>query len=226
MNKLVTFGDSFLAQYRYFPKLEPTSWIDFICEKNNFKLHGFGDPGTGPYNAVMNFMNYRKDFDICFFAWSEIFRDFYPHRTLAGIAKGKSSAMGELEKMFIPTTQKEFSNFNTEYNLNKDFETLRVKATLEYLDKHLQKHYSDKKFIHFYCLSKYGKYPYTFKHGINILPLLSEFANIDKPKDMGYDNRPLHMAPKVHKSFARQLNDLLNDDSLNNGDTVEFDIEH
>ena len=34
------------------------------------------------------------------------------------------------------------------------------------------------------------------------------------------------MSPKVHVSFARQLNKVLDNNSLNDGDTVEFDIEH
>ena len=55
MNKLVTFGDSFLAQRKYYPTSKPTSWIDMVCQENNFTLDGYGDGGTGPYNAIFNF---------------------------------------------------------------------------------------------------------------------------------------------------------------------------
>jgi len=50
--KLVTFGDSFLAQRTYFKEVEPISWIDYICKENNFRLDGYGDGGTNPYNAI------------------------------------------------------------------------------------------------------------------------------------------------------------------------------
>ena len=36
MNKLVTFGDSFLAQRRVV-KQQSRSWIDMVCKENNFK---------------------------------------------------------------------------------------------------------------------------------------------------------------------------------------------
>ena len=35
--KLVTFGDSFLAQRTYFKTVEPISWRDYICKENRLK---------------------------------------------------------------------------------------------------------------------------------------------------------------------------------------------
>ena len=77
MNRLVTFGDSFIAQRSYFKTLESRSWIDYVCRENNFDLDGYGDGGTGPYNAILNFLEYKEHFDVCFFVWSQIFRIFF-----------------------------------------------------------------------------------------------------------------------------------------------------
>ena len=66
-----------------------------------------------------------------------------------------------------------------------------------------------------------------FEHGINIKPCLNDFSNIgDKKEYKNNDPRLLHMIPKVHKSFAKQLNKVLKDESLKNGDIVEFNLEH
>ena len=221
MNKLVTFGDSFLAQRKYYPTLKPTSWIDMVCQENNFTLDGYGDGGTGPYNAIFNFLNYREDFDICFFSWSHIFRVIYNNRRVIDIVKGKQKEMDISGEELTELYHKYF--FSTD-----EFEWVKAQAMLEWFDRYLQKIYKDKKFIHLYCFKINNKdfYPHTFKHGINVFPFLEDFAKIDEPKDIGDDYRKLHMAPKVHVSFARQLNEVLNNNSLNDGDTVEFDIEH
>ena len=54
-----------------------------------------------------------------------------------------------------------------------------------------------------------------------------EFSKISqKDDDDGYDPRLMHMIPEVHKSFAKQVNKLLKNKSLNNGDMVEFNLEN
>ena len=68
MNKLVTFGDSFVVQRTFFLPEESKSWLDYVCRENKFRLDGYGDGGTGPYNAILNFLEYEEDFDICFCA--------------------------------------------------------------------------------------------------------------------------------------------------------------
>ena len=213
MNKLVTFGDSFLAQRRVV-EIESRSWIDMVCKENKFDLDGYGYSGTGPYNAILNFLDYDKNFNICFFAWSHIWRPFYMHNKLDK----------KIDKYFV------------KYFLNEKIEYVKLQATLQWLDKYLQKNYSHKKFIHFYCFeSGYNHlhdvdgtnlYPHIFEHGINIKPCLNDFSNIgDKKEYKNNDPRLLHMIPKVHKLFAKQLNKVLKDKSLNNGDVVEFSLE-
>ena len=221
MNKLVTFGDSFLAQRVYYKELEPTSWIDMVCQKNNFTLDGYGDAATGPYNAIFNFLNYREDLDICFFSWSYILRAIYNNRKLIDIVKGKQKEMDISGEELTELYHKYF--FSTD-----EFEWVKAQAMLEWFDRHLQKNYKDKKFIHFYCfeINHKGFYPHMFEHGINIKPCLNDFSNIgDKKEYKNNDPRLLHMIPKVHKLFAKQLNKVLKDKSLNNGDVVEFSLE-
>tara|TARA_A100001515_G_scaffold4032_1_gene4042 strand:- start:607 stop:1224 length:618 start_codon:yes stop_codon:yes gene_type:complete len=205
MNKLVTFGDSFLAQHKYFPKIEPTSWIDMVCQENNFDLDGHGVGGIGPWSTIMNFLNYDKDFDVCFFAWSSLHREM---------------------------------NIKKETD---DYIFLKGIALLQWFDRFLQKNYSDKKIIHLYSFKEedikfevgilkknnihFDFYPHIFEQGINIKPELLEFSKL---LDFNFekDIRPLHMASQVHKSFAKQLNKVLKDESLNNGDMVEFNLEY
>ena len=229
--KLVTFGDSFLAQRAYFKTTEPISWIDYICKENNFRLDGYGDGGTNPYNAILNFLEYNEDFDICFFSWSHIFRVIYNNRRLIDIANGYETAQEQID---IP--QQELTDIYYKYVFaTDDFEWVKAQAMLEWFDRHLQKNYKDKKFIHFYSLKINDKdfYPHIFKHGINIKPHLAEFSHIGgedytpiDPHNVKPSDRRIHMIPKVHKLIANQLNKILKDESLSNGDVVEFSLEH
>ena len=203
MKKLVTFGDSFIAQRKYFKELEPKSWLDIICKENNFDLDGRGVGGVGPWSTIMNFLNYDKDFDVCFFAWSTLHREM---------------------------------NIKKETD---DYIFLKGIALLQWFDRFLQKNYSDKKIIHLYSFKEedikvgilkknnihFDFYPHIFEQGINIKPELIKFSKLFDFKTTS-DDRPLHMASQVHKSFAKQLNKVLKDESLNNGDMVEFNLEY
>ena len=224
MKKLVTFGDSFLAQRRSFEETESRSWIDYVCRENKFRLDGYGDGGTNPYNAILNFLDYNKDFHTCFFSWSHIFRVIYNNRRLIDIANGYETAQEQID-----ISQQELSKLYYKYVFATDeFEWVKAQAMLEWFDRHLQENYKDKKFIHFYCfeINPKGFYPHMFEHGINIKPCLNDFSNIgDKKEYKNNDPRLLHMIPKVHKLFAKQLNKVLKDKSLNNGDVVEFSLE-
>ena len=98
MNKLVTFGDSFIAQRNHLPFIDKTrstnfTWIDYVCRENNFRLDGYGDGGTGPYNAILNFLEYKEHFDVCFFVWSQIFRIFFNQRSVSDIKKSRPKWM-------------------------------------------------------------------------------------------------------------------------------------
>ena len=219
MNKLVTFGDSFLAQRVYYKELEPTSWIDMVCQKNNFTLDGYGDGGTGPYNAIFNFLNYREDFDICFFSWSHISRVIYNNRRVIDIVKGKQKEMDISGEELTELYHKYF--FSTD-----EFEWVKAQAMLEWFDRHLQENYKDKKFIHLYSLHISDKafYPHIFKHGINIKPHLAQFSYIGG-EDYNHADRLIHLTTEAHQLFAKQLNKVLKDESLNNGDVVEFSLE-
>ena len=224
MKKLVTFGDSFLAQRRSFEEAESRSWIDYVCRENKFRLDGYGDGGTNPYNAILNFLDYNKDFHTCIFSWSHIFRVIYNNRRLIDIANGYETAQEQID---IP--QQELSKLYYKYVFATDeFEWVKAQAMLEWFDRYLQENCKDKKFIHFYCfeINPKGFYPHMFEHGINIKPCLNDFSNIgDKKEYKNNDPRLLHMIPKVHKLFAKQLNKVLKDKSLNNGDVVEFSLE-
>ena len=221
MNKLVTFGDSFLAQRRVV-KQQSRSWIDMVCKENNFTLDGYGDAATGPYNAIFNFLNYREDFDICFFSWSHIFRVNYNNRRLIDIANGYETAQEQID-----ISQQELTDFYHKYFLTTDkFEWVKAQAMLEWFDRHLQENYKDKKFIHLYSLHISDKafYPHIFKHGINIKPHLAEFSYIGG-EDYNHADRLIHLTTEAHQLFAKQLNKVLKDESLNNGDVVEFSLE-
>ena len=201
MKKLVTFGDSFIAQRKYFKELEPKSWLDIICKENNFDLDGRGVGGVGPWSTIMNFLNYDKDFDVCFFAWSTLHREM---------------------------------NIKKETD---DYIFLKGIALLQWFDRFLQKNYSDKKIIHLYSFKEedikfevgilkknnihFDFYPHIFEQGINIKPELIKFSKLFDFKTTS-DDRPLHMASQVHKSFAKQLNKVLKDESLNIKHSVRF----
>ena len=43
---------------------------------------------------------------------------------------------------------------------------------------------------------------------------------------MNAPDRILHLIPEVHKPFSKQVNKVLKDKSLNNGDVVEFNLEY
>ena len=70
--------------------------------------------------------------------------------------------------------------------------------------------------------------PMNFFKYVN-LSIYFNRINIEFKKDLfgnkNNDPRLLHMIPKVHKLFAKQLNKVLKDKSLNNGDVVEFSLE-
>ena len=152
----------------------------------------------------MDFLNYDKDFDVCFFAWSTLHREV------------------DIKKE------------------TDDFIFLKGIALLQWFDRFLQKNYSDKKIIHLYSFKEednlvdsilkknnihFDFYPHIFEQGINIKPELLKFSKL---LDFNFekDIKPLHMASQVHKSFAKQLNKVLKDESLNNGDMVEFNLEY
>lgn len=218
MNKLITFGDSFIAQNKYFKGIELISWLDIICKENNFDLDGYGCPETGILNTIMNFKRYDRDFDVCIFAWTDPSREYLPTRTLKVIRSGDWEYITDKEKKIGDKYLKYFSDNSIRWLLSE--------AVLGNFDKELCELYPDKKFIHLYCFEISDKfYPHIFKHGINIKPELIKFSKLSDFKIVN-DDRPLHMASEVHKSFAKQLNKVLKDESLNNGDIVEFNLEH
>lgn len=218
MNKLITFGDSFIAQNKYFKEIEPISWLDIICKENNFDLDGYGCSETGILNTIMNFKRYDGDFDVCIFAWTDPNRDYLPTRTLKVIRSGYYHSITDKEKKIGEKYYKYFSDDSIRWLLSE--------SVLGNFDKELRELYPDKKFIHLYCFEIGDEfYPHIFKHGINIKPELIKFSKLLDFKTDN-DDRPLHMAPEVHKSFAKQLNKVLKDESLNNGDIVEFNLEH
>ena len=87
-NKLITFGDSFIAQRSLDPTME--TWIDYICKENNLELDGYGAPGNGIWNTVLNFLEYEEDFDVCIFAWSDQSREYFPLRNIRNIRDGQN----------------------------------------------------------------------------------------------------------------------------------------
>ncbi len=94
------------------------------------------------------------------------------------------------------------------------------------MEKNDKENYKDKKFIHLYSLHISDKafYPHIFKHGINIKPHLAEFSYIGG-EDYNHADRLIHLTTEAHQLFAKQLNKVLKDESLNNGDVVEFSLE-
>jgi|TARA_Y100000310_G_C20394799_1_gene674569 hypothetical protein len=228
--KLVTFGDSFIAQHLYMKELEPESWIDYICKENSYVFDGYGCAETGIDNTIVNFLNYLEDFDVCIFAWSDPNREYIPLRNLKSIKGGSWNFITDKEKNIGSEYRKYFSDIT--------IENIRSVSILQWFDRHLQKHYKDKKFIHLYCfeledLQKHSKfrlvgdkfYPHIFKRGINIKPELIKFSKLLDFKTVDED-RPLHMADKVSISFAKQLNKVLKDESLVDGNIVKFDLEY
>jgi hypothetical protein len=164
----------------------------------------------------MNFKRYDKDFDVCIFAWTDPNRDYLPTRNLKAIKSGDYQSFTDKEKKIGEKYFKYFSDDSIRWLLSE--------SVLRDFDRELLKLYPDKTFIHLYCFEINDKfYPHIFKHGINIK---SELIKFSKLLDFKTDNddRPLHMADEVHKSFGKQLDKVLKDESLNNGDIVEFDI--
>ena len=220
MNRLVTFGDSFIAQNKYYKELESQSWLDIICKENDFELDGYGCSETGILNTIMNFKRYDKDFDVCIFAWTDPSRDYLPTRTLQAIRSGDYQSITDKEKKIGEKYYKYFSDDSIRWLLGE--------AVLGNFDIELQELYPDKKFIHLYCFEISDKfYPHIFKHGINIKPELIKFSKLlDFKTDK--DDRPLHMAEEVHISFAKQVNKVLEewDKSFTKNfvNIVEFDL--
>ncbi len=244
-NKLITFGDSFIQQRSLHPTME--TWIDYICKENNFELDGYGIGGNGIWNTVLNFLEYKKDFDVCIFAWSEVSREYFPLRNIRNIRGGQNW-----------NSKNEPSDINKKYDkyyMDENLCILRAITWLRWFDGFLNDYYRDKKFIHLYCFqqefnlikeSKFGNinlndilvkypqqkdlkfnfYPHTFKHGINIRPSLMAFADLLPHRKVEDGGGLLHMDHPVHKSFANQLNTVLKDDDFRNGDIVEFNLEY
>ena len=218
LKKLVTFGDSFIAQHLYLKELEPKSWIDIICKENNFEFDGYGCAETGIDNTIVNFLNYDKDFDVCIFAWTDPNREYLPLRNLRSIKGGSWD--------FITDKEKNIGNEYRKYFSDITIENIRSVSILQWFDKYLQKTYKDKKFIHLYCFELDDNfYPHIFKQGINIKPELIKFSKLLDFQTVD-EYRPLHMANKVSISFAKQLNKVLKDESLVDGNIVKFDLEY
>ncbi len=247
MNKLITFGDSFIAQNKYFKEIEPISWLDIICKENNFDLDGYGCSETGILNTIMNFKRYDRDFEVCIFAWTDPNRDYLPTRTLKVIRSGYYHSITDKEKKIGEKYYKYFSDDSIRWLLSE--------SVLGNFDKELRELYPDKKFIHLYCFRqefnlikpsksgninlndilvkypqkrdlKFNFYPHTFKHGINIRPSLMEFSDLFPHRNVVDGGGELHMEHPVHKSLANQLNTVLKDDDLRNGNIVEFNLEY
>jgi hypothetical protein len=225
------------------------TWIDYICKENNFEFDGYGIGGNGIWNTVLNFLEYEEDFDVCIFAWSEPSRDYYPVRNISNIQFG----LGDSQTDKVETS--DINEKYNKYYMDENLCILRAITWLRWFDGFLNDYYSDKKFIHLYCFqqefnlikeSKFGNinlndilvkypqkrdlkfnfYPHTFKHGINIRPTLMEFADLLPHRKVEDGGGLLHMDHPVHKSLANQLNTVLKDDDLRNGNIVEFNLEY
>jgi len=217
LKKLVTFGDSFIAQTQH-DSFNPKSWLDYICIENKFRLDGYGSAETGVDNTIVNFLKYNKDFHTCLFTWSDPNREYLPLRNLQAIKNDSWEYITDKEKKIGDEYRKHYSDTTIEH--------LKSVSILQWFDRYLRENHKDKKFIHLYCFELGDNfYPHIFSQGINIKPELIKFSKLFDFKTTN-DDRPLHMASQVHKSFAKQLNKVLKDESLKNGDIVEFNLEH
>jgi hypothetical protein len=226
------------------------TWIDYICKENNFEFDGYGVGGNGIWNTVLNFLEYEEDFDVCIFAWSEPSRAYFPLRTVSNIS-GDQNIKEDPRILYLISEVNEKYN---KYYMDENLCMLKAITWLRWFDEFLKEYYSDKKFIHLYSFQtdfyendknifwgrntnsilaknsqkrdlEFNFYHHTFKYGINIRPSLMAFAELFPRSDKDHGGE-LHMEHPVHKSFAKQLNKVLNDELLKNGDIVEFNLEY
>ena len=161
-NKLITFGDSFIAQRSLNSTME--TWIDYICKENNFEFDGYGVGGNGIWNTVLNFLEYEEDFDVCIFAWSEPSRAYFPLRTVSNISSDQNIKEDPRILYLISEVNEKYNKYYMDENLCM----LKAITWLRWFDEFLKEYYSDKKFIHLYC----------FQQEFNLIKQ-SKFGNIN-----------------------------------------------
>jgi hypothetical protein len=218
-----------------------TTWLSQLKTHYNWEIDNLSVSGAGSHYAWHTFLDYKKSFDVCIFAWSEPSRFYVP-----GIPYLNSSEATNMTRMLH--WQKNIYKAAQHYYAflqNLEFDSLRNTAMLFWLDHYLSENYKDKKFIHFHCFpninsqfiqNKYldvyelvktandNSFYHTFKTGINASPTLLKLSSLDKdaPKDYGIDPRSGHFGQDMHNKIFYNLINYFNENEYKNGDIIDL----
>ena len=200
---VLIIGDSFSVK-----KEERFGWLDLLEQKYNWNVVNKSWYGVGPSYNIIKFLEHDKDFDLCIFVWSEASRYLF-HKDVRdlnmGTARDKSMRGADMYDHIYDAAKNVFDNLT--FFPMVDIQNLGL---LKGFDSHINKHYKNKLFWHFYAFPsnyynsesgiKLQSIPYKFKTGVTMYPSLFYYSNIDpnKPKTLKNDWRHGHLSPDMH----------------------------
>ena len=150
--KIVGFGDSFILGLSDGHEKLPIAYQGMIGSHFDTYPEFRGVSGTGPWNMFFDFLNYpeKEKIDVVIFAWSEISRIYHKKYHLCNSVV--NSAKGDDDEEYMETINA--ANKFYRYLFDHEQKNHELSALMLFIDE-MSKSYSNTKFIHLPCFSKY-----------------------------------------------------------------------
>jgi len=216
--KIVGFGDSFILGVTPNHTEWPHTYQGLVSEKLNADVEFRGQPGTGPWSAFFDFLEYQKPIDVAIFAWSEPSRLYHPVVKPLNVASVRYDIKNYDHPHYDVIEAADLYYGCLMDHRKKNYE---LTALMNLIDT-MSLDFPNTKFVHLHCFGKdepgewWGdtyetikqdklKYHHIFKNGIQIHPPLMYMSV--KHEWMGKDklfieNRQCHLSLDMHKLLA------------------------
>ena len=211
MNKLWTFGDSFIET-----QVDDNNWVNEIATNLNYESKSFGVAGSSLefmyYNVDRRFKEFNKD-DVVILALTQLSRYwlFKDRPTLGNLHSiGKEYSVGSSEQRFA---ERYFVDHH-----NESLSAVHLKNFLTTLDVNTQ-HMKIKPII-FFCFPDVEQVANSLELGLNMVPG-NLYQDVDRaeirkeflrPSGLYVDKRPNHMTPENHEILSNKVVDFIQND--------------
>jgi hypothetical protein len=211
MNKLWTFGDSFITT-----RIDDNNWVKQIATNLNYESKSYGVAGSSLeymyYNVDQQFKEFDKD-DIVIIALTQLTRYwlFKDNPTLGNLHSiGKEYSVGSREQQFA-------EQYFVDHH-NEAVSAVHLKNFLTVLDVNTQ-HMKIKPII-FSCFPDVEQVTNSLELGLNVVPG-NLYRDVDRaeirkeflrPSGLYVDKRPNHMTPENHEILSNKVIDFIQND--------------
>jgi hypothetical protein len=225
--KIVGFGDSFILGITPNHKEWPETYQGMISQKLNADVEFRGQPGTGPWSAYFDFLDYKEHIDVAIFAWSEPGRMYHPVVKPLNFATVRNDIHNKNHPHYDVIKA---ADLYYQHLMNNNKKNHELKALMTLVDT-LSLEYPNTKFIHLPCFTWdkddewWGdiyehtnqdqlNYHHTFKNGIQIHPALMYMSikhewvgREGSHTKLNQETRQCHLSVPVHKLLADAIVD-------------------